>query len=89
MAINAIKLCSIELQAAEKFIFAKAHKGKIITASRLVDLEHIKGKLFIDVKEQTNTLVQKITTKVNGLRRKANIVKDRFAARLIASGFKL
>lgn len=89
MAINAMKLCSIELQAAEKFTFAKIHKGKVITASKLVDLENIKGKLFIDVKEKTDSLISKVTKKVSGLRRKANIVKDRFTARLLANGFEL
>lgn len=88
-SINAVQLCNIELQAAEKFVFAKIHKGKIITASKLADLENIKGKLFIDVKEKTDSLIRKVNNKVNGLRRKANIVKDRFTARLIENGFTL
>lgn len=88
-SINAVQLCNIELQAAEKFVFAKIHKGKIITASKLADLENIKGKLFIDVKEKTDSLIRKVNNKVNGLRRKVNIVKDRFTARLIENGFTL
>lgn len=88
-SINAVQLCNIELQAAEKFVFAKIHKGKVITASKLADLENIKGKLFIDVKEKTDSLIRKVNNKVNGLRRKANIVKDRFTARLIENGFTL
>lgn len=85
MRSNAFDLYKIEVQAAKEFVFIKTYKGKVFTANRLVDLEHIKGKLIVKPRKEADKVVQKL----NRIHKKANIVKDRFTARLLASGFEL
>lgn len=85
MRSNAFDLYKIEVQAAKEFVFIKTYKGKVFTANRLVDLEHIRGKLIVKPRKEADKVVQKL----NRIHKKANIVKDRFTARLLASGFEL
>lgn len=85
MRSNAFDLYKIEVQVAKEFVFIKTYKGKVFTANRLVDLEHIRGKLIVKPRKEAEKVVQKL----NRIHKKANIVKDRFAARLLASGFEL
>ena len=85
MRSNAFDLYKIEVQAAKEFVFIKTYKGKVFTANRLVDLEHIKGKLIVKPRKEAEKVVQKL----NRIHKRANIVKDRFTARLLASGFEL
>lgn len=49
-----------ELHDANKFIFAKINKGKVVTATCIADLAHIKGKLYFATKEKSGSMVRSL-----------------------------
>lgn len=74
-----------EIRDAKRLIFAKIHNGKVITASVINDLKHIKGQLYFVIKEKSGSLIrslEKIAKKaMRKVRRTVNTVVSTIKAR--------
>lgn len=49
-----------EIRDAKRLIFAKIHNGKVVTASVIDDLKHIKGQLHFAIKERSGSLIRSL-----------------------------
>lgn len=49
-----------EIRDAKRLIFAKIHNGKVVTASVIDDLKHIKGQLYFVIKEKGGSLIRSL-----------------------------
>ena len=49
-----------EIKDAKNLVFAKIHNGKVITASVIDDLKHIKGQLHFATKERSGSLIRSL-----------------------------
>lgn len=74
-----------EIRDAKRLVFAKIHKGKVVTASVIDDLKHIKGQLHFATKERSGSMIrslEKIAKRVGRrVRRTANTIVTAIKAR--------